>query len=170
MTKLTFVFAAALLTAGCATNLTPTEGPVSASVTSAAVSERLANGRNETMVRAYLPADTGETGLGAEVAGAECSLTSDELTANVTTPQAVILPSFKQRGALENRGVPGAILVDCEYQGQAGRVLLTAQEKDLAVVSGAGVGGLLIGLAVSGVAANTTPWSYGPVANVALAN
>ncbi len=170
MTKLPFVFAAALLTAGCATTLTPTEGPVPASVTSASVQERLSSGRNETMVRAYLPAAAGETGLGTEVAGAQCSLTSDELNARVTTPQAVILPSFKQRGAMANRGVPGAILVDCEYQGQTGRSLLTAQEKDLAVVQGAGVGGLLIGLAVSGIAANTTPWSYPVTANVSLAN
>ncbi|WP_156788417.1 hypothetical protein [Roseobacter sp. CCS2] len=170
MTKLPFVFAAALLTAGCATNLTPTEGPVAASVTSASVQERLANGRNETMVRAYLPAAPGETGLGTEVAGAECSLTSDELTARVTTPQAVILPAFKQRGSMENRGVPGAILVDCDYEGREGRALLTAQEKDLAVVQGAGMGGLLLGLAVSGIAANTTPWNYPTIANVALAN
>lgn len=169
MKNISFALAAALLTAGCATNLTPTEGPVSAAVTSTSVQERLSSGRKETMVRAYLPAAAGETGFGTEVAGADCSLTSDELTARVTTPQAVILPSFKQRGSMENRGVPGAILVDCNYQDQSGRALLTAQEKDLAVVQGAGMGGLLIGLAVSGIAANTTPWSYPTIANVALA-
>ncbi len=172
MTKLPLILAALSLSAACATTplLEPTAGPVSPSLLGAGTAERLSSGRNETMVRAYLPNAENPTALGTEVAGAECSLRSDELRASVVTPQAVILPTFKQRGALEDRGVPGALLVSCDYRGQTGRTLLTAQEKEVAVVSGAGLGGLVLGLAVSGIAANTTPWRFEPSAAVVLNN
>ena len=168
MKRLTLLIAVALFNAGCVKPLTPTKPPVSASLSSSNMQERLAKPHSNTIVRAFLPTAEGDKKVAKEVAGAECTLRSDEISAQVTTPQAVVLPSFKQKAAFENRGVPGAIVVDCEYQGRTGRSLLTVQEKKVAVVQGAGIAGMLIGAAVSSAVASTTPWAYPDEAHVTL--
>lgn len=159
MKKIILMTSTVAMLSACAELAEPTAPPTSAALSATYPKERLGQNTSNTTIRTFIPsAEEGKPPT--EVLGAKCTLVSDELTANVTTPQAVILPTFKQRAEFSNRGVPGAISVNCRTPGKSGQALVTANEKKVAVVTGGGIAGLLIGAAVSGAVASSTPWTY----------
>lgn len=155
--------------AACQAPLEITAAPAPAQLVAGAPSERIRDTTTQTVVRAYR---TGQNEEGepvrVEVAGAECDLTSDHLRAEVVTPQAVILPKYDQIVALEDRGVPPSVLVDCRESGQRGQSLLAAQPGK---VSTGGTGNLaadLFVLAATAAVAASADWRYEPFISVDL--
>ncbi len=156
------------LCAACEPMVEVTQEPLAIALNSSVSRDRLADRTTQMTVRAFLPGEKPNQ-RGSEVLGATCTLTSDEFRATLTTPRAVILPAYKQRKEFENRGAPGAITVQCRTAEAKGSILVTAQEKELTAVTGAGAAGFIIGLAVSGAIAQSTPWAYPGAVGVILA-
>lgn len=104
----------------------------------------------------------------AEVAGASCTLQSDHLSANVVTPQKIVLPYYDQNAKLPNRGVPPSILVKCRAGNLNGQSLLAAKPGK---ISSGGSGNLvvdLIFLAGTAAVAASADWRYAEGVKIVL--
>ena len=94
----------------------------------------LAKGTTKTTVRAYTASADGKKTN--EVVGAKCKIESDELLAEVVTPQVVVLPKFKQRAELDNRGLPSSLIATCKADKLSGALCqLTSPQINAAVTS-----------------------------------
>jgi len=103
-----------------------------------------------------------------ELVGAACDLRSDELAASIVTPQEVIVPDFKQRKELDNRGVPSALVVTCSKDGKRGVTQVTAQAKELATAYNAGLAAAVLTTLASAAINSGTPWVYQPAVGVLI--
>ena len=167
MKKTSFAIAFGLLTSACTApvpTLEVTRAPTTASLQSSVSQDRLTGKTQEILIRTRQT--QGETV--AEVGNIECEITSDELSGRIVTPQAITVPTFKQRRALENRGLPSALVVDCSGQGLSGRSLITPAEKQTTTVGGLGLIGALVSTAASAAIATGTPWAFPEQASVAV--
>ena len=166
--KKCFAFALpVLLVSGCVQLAPITEEPVGAGLTKSVKEERLAGSTTNMVVRAFTPSEQPNQ-PGDEIIGAKCELVSDEIRATVITPQAVVLPNFKQNAEFANRGVPGSIAVTCNTDTARGQVLVTAQPKQAGTAVGGGLAVAVITAAVTAVAAATSPWTYPPAVVVVM--
>lgn len=168
MKPLALPLIAAIGLSACSSGLSTSGGPVDATLNAGFDSERLSDGQTKLMVRTYRPDPADPSERGEEVAGAQCALQSDELSAQVTSPQQVILPRFKQRGRFENRGAPGAIGITCDLGNSTGQTLVTPMEPELMVQQDQGLVVALISLAMSSAASSVQPWIYPNDAQVTL--
>lgn len=162
------IFSAAILiiVSGCV-SLAPIERePVRAQVLASTSKDRLVK-NSEIEIRTFLPGDKPNT-RGSEVVGAKCTLVSDELRATIVTPQKVIVPTFKQRANIANRGVPSGIVVRCSSGKLNGQALVTAQQKSASTTVGGGVAAAILTTMVTAAIATSTPWVYAPAVNVLL--
>lgn len=103
-----------------------------------------------------------------EVTGVPSTIESDEIKASVITPQEVIVPNFKQRAALPNRGLPSALIVTCEGGGERGVASAASRAKQVSSASGGGLAVALITIAATAAIANSTPWVYPGAIHVAM--
>lgn len=110
----------------------------------------------------------GADGKMQEVTGAKCKLTSDELRGEVMTPQAAVVPTFKQSKDFAGRGLPSGLVADCTAGKLKGRAISIAQEKQASTATGGGLGVALITLAVTAAVASSTPWNWPPTLVVEL--
>lgn len=130
-------------------------------------SDRISNHTTTMAVRTYAVGE--EKGKrGPEITGAKCTLVSDELRAEIVTPGQVVLPNFRQKKEFEARGVPGSLLVTCKTPSLSGRSLVPVSEKPIAIVTGAGLAGVVVGLAISAAASSSTNWAYPVATNIEL--
>ena len=159
MTRFVPLALVALLLTGCtAIDYVPiTAAPTTAGVVSTVNKDRLTGKTERIAVRAVTK---GADGKLKEVTGATCRLVSDELRAEVVTPQEVIVPTFKQRIEFKDRGLPSALVVDCTAGKQTGRGMLVAAQKEATMATGAGLAGALISIAVTSAIASATPWAF----------
>lgn len=149
---------AALVLTGCTAQFSEiTAAPVTAGVVSTVNKDRLTGKTERIAVRTMVK---GEDGKLKEVTGAKCRLVSDELRAEVVTPQEVIVPTFKQRSEFKDRGLPSGIVADCTAGKLKGRSLSVAAQKEASMATGAGLAGALISIAVTSAIAASTPWAY----------
>ncbi|MFY0681642.1 MAG: hypothetical protein JXR13_13800 [Thalassovita sp.] len=158
MKKLVLAATAALSLAGCAQPAAITRAPAAAALTGHVSKDKLAKGTRDTFVRAYTV--DAQTGKRTEVVGATCELRSDELAARVITPQAVVLPKFKQSKDYEDRGKPSDLVVTCSDEGLKGTTAVAAEDKSASTATGGGIAAALIVAAVSVAAARSEPWDY----------
>ncbi|KPN62136.1 hypothetical protein AKJ29_07640 [Aliiroseovarius crassostreae] len=148
--------AAIIALAACQSPMEITSEPVNAGFKTSAGQERLAHGTSIVEVRSYNLVDDKPV----EFAGASCVVESDELFAKVITPAKLVVPSFKQRKALENRGAPSALIATCSANGKTAVAQTVANQKQASVATGAGLAGALITAAVTTAIASSTPWRY----------
>lgn len=142
-----------------------TVAPVMAAVLSSMNKDRLTGSTQRIAVRTVTK---GADGKLKEIIGAKCVLTSDELRAEVVTPQEVVVPTFKQRAEFPNRGLPSGLVADCTAGKLTGRGITVSGQKEAAVGTGAGIAGALITLAVTAAIASSSPWQYPNVMTVEL--
>ncbi|MEP4197621.1 MAG: hypothetical protein ABJL99_18515 [Aliishimia sp.] len=166
MKKIAICTAAIVGLSGCMAPIKITSEPVAASLTSPALQERLSPNTMKMTVRAFTPKT--DEAPGAEVAGAKCTLVSDELRATVITPQEVILPRFKQRAAAENRGLPGSLVITCTAGELKGKSIVTAQAKQVGTAVNAGLGAAILTTLVTAAVATATPWQYPAAISVGM--
>ncbi|MGB0959196.1 MAG: hypothetical protein ACPGVK_03005 [Halocynthiibacter sp.] len=163
--KKLILLSAALLVSACATPPAKiTSRPAQVQFLTTAPNGRIVDKTTKTTVRAFAAIEGSKT---KEVSGAQCTLTSDHIRANVVTPQVVMLPKYDQDKKLKNRGVPPSILVTCRAGNKSGSTLLAA--KPGKIISGSGnlfVDMVLI--AGSAAAATTADWRYSEFANVVM--
>ncbi|GAA6187086.1 hypothetical protein [Litorivita sp. NS0012-18] len=76
------------------------------------------------------------------------------------TPQVVVLPKFKQRAGLDNRGLPSSLIVTCKADKLSGAASVSWQEKAIGTTVGGGLAAALITVAVSAAVASSVPWAY----------
>ena len=103
-----------------------------------------------------------------EVAGAQCTAKSDQLSGKFVTPAKLLMPKFDQDKKLADRGLPGSVLLSCEANAKRGQQLVTAKPGNLyASYSGNLVADLLI-ITASAAIASTVHWAFPPVSSVEL--
>jgi hypothetical protein len=151
--------------AACQTGIEPTLQPVKAALSGSVSQDRLL-GTQSIMIRTY----TGKGSARAEVSGQPCTLSAAEFSAKVTTPQAVIVPTFLQGARFANRGRPGALTVTCNGAATTVEAQPTGGGRAPVTTPGApGPAGALqttTGVFVGNGAAR--PWAYPPFIDVAL--
>lgn len=145
-----------IILAACQAPMEITKPPVPAGVKSSVSQNRLSTGKSTVEVRSYRIVDDKPV----EFAGASCAVESDELYAKVITPAKLSVPTFKQRSAFENRGAPSALIANCSANGKTAVAQITANQKQAAVGTGAGIAGILVSAAVTSVVAASSPWRY----------
>lgn len=94
---------------GCVSDIPITQPTVIAS-TRPALNRDQTLGQRGVIIRSYANVE----GKRTEVAGARCSLRSNEFSANVTTPGGVAIPMLIQGSRFANRGKPTPLTVTCE--------------------------------------------------------
>ncbi len=156
-----------LALAGCMQTAEITRAPAQANLLASVPAERIAENTSKITIRAFRPGEKPNT-RGEEIIGAKCTLVSDELRAEIITPQEVVVPKFKQNKAFANRGVPGSIVVRCSGGGATGQTIVTANEKQAATTVGAGAGAAILTTLVTAAVASSTPWTYSSFANVLM--
>lgn len=165
--KLSIAIGAAIAVAGCTPEPAKvTQEPVSAAVKRGTDTKRFAQGTTQVVIRAYKKNADGKTS--SEVVGAKCKVESDELLAEVITPQAVIVPNFRQNTAYPNRGLPSALLVNCKADALRGTATAASNEKQVATAVGGGLLAAVVSTAVSVAVANSTPWIYPTIVKVPM--
>ena len=100
---------ALLLLAACQADVAPTLKPVDAKISGGVGSDRLIGSQTVT-VRSFAQVD----GKRTEVPGVACTVRAAEFSANVVTPQGVVIPSFLQGERFAKRGQPGQMAVTCK--------------------------------------------------------
>ena len=166
MKKILLSACAACVVSGCVQPAPITEPPVTAGIYSSVDRSRLSPGTTTVAIRAF---QKGEKGThNKEVTGVPCTVESDEVKAKVITPQEVIVPNFKQRAALPNRGLPSALVVTCEGGGMRGIASTTSRAKQVSTATGGGLAVALITMAATAAVANSTPWVYPGAVHVAM--
>ncbi|MDW3117226.1 MAG: hypothetical protein R8G60_05135 [Roseovarius pacificus] len=144
--------------AGCM-QMAPIETPpAKAAIVSTVDSEWLAAGTTTIAIRSVIQDAKGKTKK--ELTGVPCTIESDEVRANVVTPQEVIVPKYKQRGRFENRGLPSALIVTCETDEMRGATSVGPVEKQMTTAVGGGLAVALVAAATSAAIAGSTPWGY----------
>lgn len=151
---------------GCVQPTPITQPPVTAGIYSSVDRSRLSPGTTTIAIRTLQKGEKGHHTK--EVTGVPCTVESDEVKASVVTPQEIIVPNFKQRAALPNRGLPSALVVTCEGGGQRGVASVTSREKQVSSATGGGLAVALITIATTAAIANSTPWVYPGVISVPM--
>ncbi|MCP4181898.1 MAG: hypothetical protein GY761_01045 [Hyphomicrobiales bacterium] len=105
-----------------------------------------------------------------EVAGAKCTMESEEIYASFVSPAKITVPTFSQRSKFANRGRPSPLRVECHIDGKFGVNSLTANDKEVSVATNAGIAGAVVSLLVSGAIASATPWRYAQLNYVHIDN
>lgn len=150
-----------ILLAACTPAMEITQAPVNVGVFSTVSPERVAN-RTKMTVRTYAQ----QNGSAVEVGAMNCVARSDELTAEFQSPAELMIPRFVQSGRFDSRGRPSPLLVRCEGGGMSGANSITAQDKELATATNAGIAGAILTTVVSAAMASTTPWQFPPATQV----
>lgn len=157
------VCASAALLAGCATVTPPikiTEPPVAASRKAALAEDRMAGTSNVTVRSFTMAKNKDGKDVRVEFAGAVCSLDSSEIRAKFVTPANVVVPTFRQRAAFENRGRPSDLRLLCKANGQTIITTHFANNKEVSTATNAGIGGAILTTIVTAAVASSTPWKY----------
>lgn len=110
MNRVSFCGLALVAFAACADTSLPVSGPPVAMAQSSAISADQTLGRSTTLIRTFTK---GADGTLTEISGVTCRARSDQLSAQVITPQYVTYPTFLQAARFDNRGQPDALVVTC---------------------------------------------------------
>ena len=144
-----------IFASGCVKTIKIESRPVVANYKAGFDTDRVA-GKTVIVVRT----NTGYQKELKEVAGAKCSMESDEIYASFTSPAKVTVPTFSQRAKFTNRGRPSQLRIECRINGRFGVATINANDKEISAATNAGVGGAIVSVLVSGAIAATTPWRY----------
>ena len=147
--------------AGCTPPMEVTQPKVTAGIVSTVDRQRLSSYTDMT-VRAYNA--RGEKP--AELRGVPCTVRSEQISVDVTTPVTIALPRFVQSGRFDQRGRPAQLLVSCEANGMRGAASVDAEDKQVSTATNAGLAGAILTTAVTAAMAGTTPWKFPAAVNV----
>ncbi len=110
MQRISFCGLALVAIAACADTSLPVSGQPVTMTQSRAVDAAQTIGGSTTLVRTFTADADGKL---VEVSGVTCRMRSDQLTAQVITPQYVTYPNFLQASRFANRGQPDPLVVTC---------------------------------------------------------
>ncbi|PJI86200.1 hypothetical protein BC777_2565 [Yoonia maricola] len=117
MKRTSFCGLALVAFAACADTSLPVSGPTVAMTQSRAINADQTIGTSTTLVRTFIKDAEGNR---TEISGVTCRLRSDQLSAQVITPQNVAYPTFLQAARFEKRGLPDALVVTCSNGDRSG--------------------------------------------------
>lgn len=149
------IIAFASVIAGCTPPMEVTQPKVTAGIISTVDRQRLSSNTDMT-VRAYDARGDKPT----ELRGVPCTLRSEQISVDVTTPVTIAIPRFVQSGRFEQRGRPAQLLVSCEANGMRGAASVNAEDKQVSTATNAGIAGAILTTAVSAAMASSTPWKF----------
>ncbi|MEO3415662.1 hypothetical protein AAFO92_13480 [Roseovarius sp. CAU 1744] len=124
------------------------------------------------VVRTYVKDSDGKD---KEVSGATCRFQSREVSAKVTSPRRLVLPTYAQGARFKDRGAPAPVIVSCRGDGRKGATRITpvpigsgANTTDKSTAYSGGTSLNVNTTSLTRRMASANPWMYGVEVKVVL--